>query len=100
MVSIVFMANVHVKLRRWTSNARDNPTACVIVVDDAVKHILVIVGVDVAMLSVEMPWLTVGEVIVGMRSGKAKRREQRWENVEDDKHCSVDQQVQQDTSPN
>lgn len=68
---IVFMTNVHVKLRRWTTNARNYSAACVVVVNDAVKHILV-VGVYVAMLGVEMSWLTVGEMIVWMGPREAK----------------------------
>lgn len=93
------MANVHMKLRGWTANARHDPTAGVVVVDDTVEDILIVIRIQVVLV-VEMPRLTVGEVIVGMRARKTQRREESWENVEDDEHCSVQEKVQQDASPN
>lgn len=76
------------KLRGWTANARHDPTAGVVVVDDTVEDILIVIRIQVVLV-IEMPRLTVGEVIVGMRAGETQRREESWENVEDDEHCSV-----------
>lgn len=45
LLLIVFMANVHMKLRWWTSNARNNPTAGVVIVDNTVKDIIIVVRV-------------------------------------------------------
>lgn len=91
------MADVHVKLRRWASNARNDPASRVIVIDDAVKHVLIVV---VVVLGVEVSRLTISEMIVGMRTREAQRGEERRKNVEDYKHRSIKQQVQQDTRPN
>lgn len=87
------------KLRRWTANARHDPTAGVVVVDDTVEDILIVIRIQVVLV-VEMPRLTVGEVIVGMRARETQWREESWENVKDDEHRSVQEKVQQDASPN
>lgn len=65
------MANVHVKLRRRAADARDDPATCVVVVNDTVKDIL-IVRVDARVLAVKISWLSVGEVIVRVRSREAQ----------------------------
>lgn len=87
------------KLWGRTANAWNNPTARVVVVDDAVKHILII-GVNVAVFWVKISWLTVGKVIIGMRSRKSERWEQRRKHIKDDKHRSIKQQLQKHTRPN
>lgn len=64
------MTNVHMKLRWWASNARNYAAAGVVVVDDTVEVLIVVV--QVAVLVIEMSWLTVGEVIVGMSAGETQ----------------------------
>lgn len=76
------------KLWGRAANAWNNPTARVIVVDNAVKHIL-IVRVYIAVFCVKMSRLAVGKVIIGMRPGKTKRWEKRRKHIEDDEHRSV-----------
>lgn len=95
------MANVHMKLGRRASNARNNSTTSVVVVDYTIEYILIVVGIDtVAMFAVKMPWLAVGEMIVGMSSRKAQRRKKCWKNVKNYKHCRIHEQVKQNTRPN
>lgn len=93
------MANVHMKLRGRAAYARDNPTAGVVIIDDTVKHVLIVVGVY-AVLVIEMARLAVSEVIIRMRSGEAQRREKGRKNVKDYKHRRIKYQLQQDARPN
>lgn len=64
---IVLMANVHMKLRWRTPNARDDAAASIKIVDDAIEHVLVVVRVDRVSV-VKVSRLAVSEVIVRMRS--------------------------------
>jgi hypothetical protein len=92
------MADAHVELTWWTSNAGNDSPAGVVVVDHAVEDILIVVRIDVII--VEVSWLSIGEVIVWMGSREAQRREECWENVKDDEHCRVHDQMQEDARPN
>lgn len=65
---IVFMTNVHVKLRWRTTDARDNATPGVEIIDNTVEYIL-IVRVNV-VLAIKVSWLAVCEVIVGMSASE------------------------------
>lgn len=88
------MANVHVKLWRWTSNTRHDSATGVVVVDDAIENVLIIIRIDaVAMIGVEVTGLTIREMIVGMGASKAEWGEQGWEHIKDDEHRSVYQQI-------
>lgn len=98
---IVFMTNVHAELRGRAADAGDNAAARVVVVDHPVEDVLIVVRVDAgSVVGIKVPRLAICEMVVGVRTGEAKRREQGRKNVEDDKHSRINQQVHQNACPN
>lgn len=88
------MTNVHAELRGWAANAGDDAATRVVVVDHPVEDVLIVVRVDAgSVVGVEVPRLAICEMVVGMGTGEAKRREQGRKNVEDDKHSRINQQM-------
>lgn len=91
---IVFVTNVHAELRGWAADAGDNAAARVVVVDHPVEDVLIVVRVDAgSVVGVEVTRLAIREMVVGVCTGEAKRREQGRKNVENDKHSRINQQM-------
>lgn len=88
------MTDVHAELRRRAAHAGNNAAARVVVVDHPVEDVLIVVRADAgSVIGVEVPRLAIRKVVVGVRTGEAKRREQGRKNVEDDEHSRINQQM-------